>query len=108
MTWSKKLAAAACLTLLSGALGGRHDAARASEAGAPKPASTASHCEEAIVNPVSGNAECVRPAGAPVDPPPPRPPPTREACRRHRALGIEACRRTSLKHVQTDAAAPPK
>jgi len=31
-------------------------------------------CKEAIVNPVSGYAECVRPLGAPVDPPPPRPP----------------------------------
>lgn len=30
-------------------------------------------CEEAIVNPVSGHAECVRPLGAPVDAPPPRP-----------------------------------
>jgi len=30
-------------------------------------------CKEAIVNPVSGHAECVRPLGAPVDPPPPRP-----------------------------------
>jgi hypothetical protein len=31
-------------------------------------------CKEAIVNPVSGYAECVRPLGAPVAPPPPRPP----------------------------------
>jgi Protein of unknown function (DUF2380) len=31
-------------------------------------------CKEAIVNPVSGHAECVLPPGAPVDPPPPRPP----------------------------------
>ena len=30
-------------------------------------------CEEAIVNPVSGHAECVRPLGAPVAAPPPRP-----------------------------------
>jgi hypothetical protein len=30
-------------------------------------------CKEAIVNPVSGHAECVRPLGAPVDAPPPRP-----------------------------------
>jgi hypothetical protein len=30
-------------------------------------------CKEAIVNPVSGYAECVRPPGAPVAPPPPRP-----------------------------------
>jgi hypothetical protein len=31
-------------------------------------------CKEAVVNPVSGFAECVLPRGAPVDPPPPRPP----------------------------------
>ena len=31
-------------------------------------------CKEADVNPVSGHAECVDPPGAPVDPPPPRPP----------------------------------
>jgi hypothetical protein len=30
-------------------------------------------CKEAIVNPVSGHAECVQPLGAMVDPPPPRP-----------------------------------
>jgi len=30
-------------------------------------------CKEAVVNPVSGYAECVRPPGAPVAPPPPRP-----------------------------------
>jgi hypothetical protein len=30
-------------------------------------------CKEAVVNPVSGHAECVLPPGAPVDPPPPRP-----------------------------------
>ena len=34
---------------------------------------TAALCEEAMVNPVSGHAECVRPFGAPVDAPPPRP-----------------------------------
>jgi hypothetical protein len=30
-------------------------------------------CKVAVVNPVSGHAECVQPLGAPVDPPPPRP-----------------------------------
>ena len=34
----------------------------------------AAPCKEADVNPVSGQAECVDPPGAPVDPPPPRPP----------------------------------
>jgi hypothetical protein len=33
----------------------------------------AAPCKLAIVNPVSGYAECVEPPGAPVDPPPPRP-----------------------------------
>ena len=36
-------------------------------------AQPAAVCKEAIVNPVSGHAECVKPLGAPVDPPPPRP-----------------------------------
>ena len=35
---------------------------------------SASQCKEADVNPVSGHAECVNPLGAPVDPPPTRPP----------------------------------
>jgi len=35
---------------------------------------TAALCQEAMVNPVSGHAECVRPFGAPVAAPPPRPP----------------------------------
>jgi hypothetical protein len=37
------------------------------------PATAAAVCEEAVVSPVSGYAECVRPRGAPVAPPPPRP-----------------------------------
>jgi len=45
-------------------------AADAPEAPSAKPPAL---CKEAIVNPVSGYAECVRPLGAPVDPPPPRP-----------------------------------
>jgi hypothetical protein len=36
-------------------------------------AATPAVCEEAMVSPVSGHAECVRPLGAPVDAPPPRP-----------------------------------
>ena len=39
---------------------------------ASRPRSTAP-CKTAIVNPVSGYAECVDPLGAAVDPPPPRP-----------------------------------
>lgn len=34
---------------------------------------TAGICEEAVVSPVSGYAQCVRPRGAPVAAPPPRP-----------------------------------
>jgi hypothetical protein len=41
--------------------------------GPQTPSGTAAVCEEAMVSPVSGHAECVRPLGAPVDPPPPRP-----------------------------------
>jgi hypothetical protein len=48
---------------------------RALSSDAPKStvAAPAALCKEAIVNPVSGHAECVDPLGAPVDPPPPRP-----------------------------------
>ena len=38
---------------------------------APPPATAL--CKEAVVNPVSGFAECVDPRGAPVAPPPKRP-----------------------------------
>ena len=57
-----------------------------------KPASP--KCEVAVVNPVSGYAECVKPRGAPVEQPPPRPPPTREECLKHPDLDLEACRQT--------------
>jgi hypothetical protein len=49
-------------------------------------------CEIAVVNPVSNFAECVKPRGAPVDPPPRRSAPTQEECRRHPDLDVEACR----------------
>ena len=111
MTWSTRAAAAACVTLLGAAMWVRYSPAHASEAGAGKPVSAVVHCQEALVNPVSGNAECVRPPGAPVDPPPPRPQPTNAACRKHRALGLKECRRPRLqdsKRLPTDAATPPK
>jgi uncharacterized protein DUF2380 len=68
-----RIAAIACLTLLSAALSGRSAAALSNETPAVKPSVPAVLCEEAVVNPVSGHAECVRPRGAAVDPPPPRP-----------------------------------
>ena len=43
----------------------------AANSGTQPPA--AAKCREAIVNPVSGFAECVKPRGAPVAPPPKRP-----------------------------------
>jgi hypothetical protein len=48
-------------------------------------------CQEAIVNPVTGFAECVKPRGAPVDRPPERPPPSAEECARHPDLDIPGC-----------------
>jgi hypothetical protein len=62
----------ACLTLLGAAIFGHSAIALSSEFSEAKPAGAAV-CKEAIVNPVSGYAECVSPLGAPVDPPPPRP-----------------------------------
>jgi hypothetical protein len=52
-------------------------------------------CKMAIVNPVSGNAECVEPRGAAVDPPPLRPAPTEAACSRHGDVTVEECGRSS-------------
>jgi hypothetical protein len=41
----------------------------------------AAKCQEALVNPVSGFAECVKPRGAPVAPPPKRPDAVQDAGR---------------------------
>jgi hypothetical protein len=51
----------------------------------------APRCQEAIVNPVTGFAECVKPRGVPVDPPPERPPPSAEDCARHPDLDVPGC-----------------
>jgi len=51
-------------------------------------------CEVAVVNPVSGYAECVKPRGAPVDQPPPRPAPTPGECLKHADLDVDACRQS--------------
>lgn len=45
-------------------------------------------CEVAVVNPVSGFAECVKPRGVPVEPPPAHPAPTPEECQRHADLEL--------------------
>lgn len=63
-----------CVVLLGLALGAAADPPPPAE-----PAKTAPpKCEEALVSPVSGYAVCVKPPGAPVDPPPPRPQPPPE------------------------------
>jgi hypothetical protein len=68
----KGIIAFVCLVLVSATLGGSCALAQLSDPGATA-ATPSGQCKEAIVNPVSGYAECVRPRGAPVDPPPPRP-----------------------------------
>jgi hypothetical protein len=68
-----RVTAIACLALLGVTISGHSVAALSNETPEVKPSAAAVVCEEAIVNPVSGHAECVRPRGAPVDPPPPRP-----------------------------------
>jgi len=65
MTMSRWMLAAFAL-LTSIAIARRIDVPEI-QSGIPAP------CVEAIVNPVSGHAECVRPLGAPVAAPPPRP-----------------------------------
>ena len=68
-------------------------AASAAELSAPKPAP---RCEVAVVNPVSGYAECVKPRGVPVDPPPKKSAPTPEECQQHQDLDAEACRPSAV------------
>ena len=79
------LVAAVLLTLLPGA-----------RAAVPEPTSApvrpVPRCEVAVVNPVSGHAECVQPRGASVEEPPPRPNPTPEECARQPDLDVPACR----------------
>jgi hypothetical protein len=59
--------------LLGTAISGSAGAALSSETSEVRAPVPAALCKEAVVNPISGQAECVRPPGAPVDPPPPRP-----------------------------------
>jgi hypothetical protein len=69
-----RITAIASLLLLGAAISGRAGAALSSETPEARDPAAAVLCKEAVVNPVSGYAECVRPPGAPVAPPPPRPP----------------------------------
>jgi hypothetical protein len=64
----------ACFTVLGALNSGRPGTAQSSATFAADLPAQPAPCEEAILNPISGYAECVRPPGAPVDPPPPRPP----------------------------------
>jgi len=68
-----KITTIACLVLVAAATSSRSGAAPPSETSDATTTAPAAVCKEAIVNPVSGYAECVQPPGAPVDPPPPRP-----------------------------------
>lgn len=61
-------------------------------------------CEVAVVNPVSNYAECVKPRGAHVDPPPRRAAATEEECRRHPDPDIEECR----QYASPPAAGPQR
>ena len=63
----------ACWALAGAALSGHTGMASSSDIPEADHSTPSALCKEAIVNPVSGYAECVRPLGAPVDPPPPRP-----------------------------------
>jgi hypothetical protein len=63
-----------CWAVLGVAIALRPGVAACSETPEVKPPGPAVLCEEAVVNPISGYAECVRPPGVAVEPPPPRPP----------------------------------
>jgi hypothetical protein len=58
---------------------------------ATKPPPKSVRCEVAVVSPVSGFAECVKPRGAPVNPPPSRPAPTQDECAKHVDLHLAEC-----------------
>ena len=79
---SKALACALWLTPLCASAA--DDSAQHADAPVPR-------CEVAVVNPVSGFAECVKPRGVPVEPPPAHPAPTPEECRRHADLDLKGC-----------------
>jgi Protein of unknown function (DUF2380) len=68
------ITAIVCSTVLVAAIAVPSGIALSREPAEVKPPAGAALCEEAIVNPISGYAECVRPPGVVVDPPPPRPP----------------------------------
>ena len=67
-------AAALALCVLARAAAAPEDASQG-DSKAADAAGKPAVCLEAVVNPVSGHAECVNPRGAPVQPPPPRPQP---------------------------------
>jgi hypothetical protein len=81
-TWLAALAATAVASAAAG-----DDSAKA--------APNTPRCEIAVVSPVTGFAECVKPRGAAVDPPPPRPPPTAEQCAQHADLDLNECESVS-------------
>jgi hypothetical protein len=68
-----RISTIACWTLAI-TLSGHSGMASSSDVPEADHVTSSALCKEAIVNPVSGYAECVLPPGAPVDPPPPRPP----------------------------------
>lgn len=77
------VAAAAALSL--------SPAARAADEPVAQPPPDVPRCEVAVVSPVSGFAECVKPRGVPVAPPPAHPAPSAEECRRHADLDLKGC-----------------
>jgi hypothetical protein len=89
--------AAACVALAVCTLCTTSEAAPPGDQNTAAAPPSSQKCKEAVVNPVSGYAECVNPRGAPVDPPPPRPPPTPDECRKHADLDLEACRQNQAK-----------
>lgn len=84
---SPQIIAACALCVIAGpATAGDESAQQSTPAG--------TKCEVAVVNPVSGYAECVQPRGVPVEQPPPRSPPTPDECLKHADLDLEPCRQT--------------
>ena len=105
MSSAPRLAATLSVALLLGPLHGCTATAPRTGENAKEPASTVVKCKTAIVSPVSGNAECIDPPGAAVEPPPPRPLPDKDACERHKDLHMDGCPATTPDGATPDPTA---
>jgi hypothetical protein len=68
----------------------------------PTPGLASVKCEVAQVNPVTGHAECIRPRGAAVDPPPQSAVRVQRITQLARSAAARNCRQTATRAARTD------